>query len=67
LRMPGKDGFEVAREIRQINPDIPVIAQSAYAMPDQIRKSEDKGFNEHLTKPLSREKLYDILYKYLSL
>jgi two-component system, chemotaxis family, CheB/CheR fusion protein len=67
LRMPGKDGFEVAREIRQINPDIPVIAQSAYAMPEQIQKSEDKGFNEHLTKPLSREKLYDIMYKYLSL
>jgi two-component system, chemotaxis family, CheB/CheR fusion protein len=65
IRMPGKDGFELVREIREKNPRIPVIAQSAYAMPDQIKKSEDAGFNEHLTKPLSREKLYYTLEKYL--
>ncbi len=65
IRMPGKDGFEVVREIRKKNPRIPVIAQSAYAMPDQIKKSKDAGFDDHLVKPLSREKLYGILNKYL--
>ncbi len=65
IRMPGKDGFEVVREIRKKNPHIPIIAQSAYAMPDQIQKGEDMGFDEHLTKPLKRKKLYDMLEKYL--
>jgi PAS domain S-box-containing protein len=65
IRMPGKNGFEVVREIREVNPHVPVIAQTAYAMPDQIRKIEDAGFDEYLIKPLDREKLYAMLAKYL--
>jgi two-component system, chemotaxis family, CheB/CheR fusion protein len=65
IRMPGKDGYEIARTIRRDNPDIPIIAQSAYAMPEQIKKSHEMGFTKHLVKPLNREQLYRTLMKYL--
>ena len=65
IRMPKKDGYELAREIRSSYPEIPIIAQSAFAMPEQIRKSLEMGFNKHLVKPLRREDLYHTLETYL--
>ncbi len=65
IRMPKKDGYELIREIRSKNPDIPVIAQTAFAMPEQVEKSRKMGFNEHLIKPIARESLYSALEKYL--
>lgn len=65
IRMPKKDGYELIREIRSKNPDIPAIAQTAFAMPEQIKESKEKGFDEHLVKPVSKENLYTVLKKYL--
>jgi two-component system, chemotaxis family, CheB/CheR fusion protein len=65
IRMPGKDGYELAKNIRIDNPRIPMIAQSAFAMPEQIKKSLDMGFNRHLVKPLNRDTLYSSLEAYL--
>ncbi len=65
IRMPKKDGYELIKEIRSKDPDIPVLAQTAFAMPEQIRKSKEMGFNEHLVKPISREDLFTMLKKYL--
>jgi PAS domain S-box-containing protein len=65
IRMPGKNGYEVIKEIRQVNPHVRVISQTAYAMPDQIKKIEDAGFDDYLVKPISREKLYAVLTEYL--
>ncbi|MFO7924267.1 MAG: CheR family methyltransferase [Bacteroidales bacterium] len=65
IRMPKKDGYELIREIRSKDPDIPVIAQTAFAMPEQIKASREMGFDEHLVKPVSKESLYAVLEKYL--
>ena len=65
IRMPRKDGYELIREIRSIDPKIPVIAQTAFAMPEQIKASREMGFDEHLVKPISKENLYAVLKKYL--
>ena len=65
IRLPKIDGYELIKEIRKKNKDIPVLAQSAFAMPEQIKKSKDMGFNDHLVKPLMPEVLYHELEKYL--
>jgi CheY-like chemotaxis protein len=38
---------------------------TAHAMEGDAQKSKKIGMNEHLTKPISPEKLYDMLLKYL--
>jgi CheY-like chemotaxis protein len=44
---------------------VPVIAQTAYALLDDIKRIEEAGFTDYLTKPIDNEKLYNLLGKYL--
>ena len=70
IMMPVMDGLEATREIRKLNrPDartIPIVAMTANAFEEEQKKSIASGMNEHLTKPLSMEKLEETLRKYLS-
>ena len=65
MKMPVLDGFETTILIKKINPKIPVIAQTAYAMPDEILKCMEAGCNDHLSKPVSLEELLRTIKKYL--
>jgi len=51
------------RRIRALPPekggDVPAIAVTAYARPEDARKAEESGFQLHLVKPLRVEKLID--------
>ena len=66
IQMPIMDGYETTKIIRKKNLDIPIIALSANAMQNDIIKTKSVGMNEHLNKPISVEKLYATLFKYLS-
>jgi CheY-like chemotaxis protein len=53
INMPGMDGYELARRIRQANPDhTPLLATvTAYADRAHLEKAADAGFDLHFTKP----------------
>jgi two-component system cell cycle response regulator DivK len=53
INLPVIDGFEVTRQIKQLNPDIPVIAQTAFAIPEEIRMCYKAGCSAHICKPFS--------------
>ena len=61
IRMPVMDGFEAAGHIRAMNrPDakkVPIIAMTADAFDDDIKKCLDAGMDDHVAKPISPEKL----------
>jgi PAS domain S-box-containing protein len=65
IQMPELNGYEVLYKIRLVNPEIPVIAQTAYVMADDIKKFKETGFTDYLTKPIGQDKLYNLLNKYL--
>ncbi len=65
IRLPELDGYQVLKEIRSSDPDTIVIAQTAYAMLEEIRKLKQAGFNDYLTKPVNDNELYGLLHKYL--
>ncbi len=65
IRLPELDGFEVLRHLRSADLSVPVIAQSAYAMVDDVKKAIEAGFTDYLTKPIGQEKLYELLTSYL--
>ncbi len=66
LQMPIMDGISATKIIREDNKNIPIIALTANAMKEDIDKTKEAGMNEHLTKPIDVEKLYQMLLKYIS-
>jgi DNA-binding response OmpR family regulator len=56
IGMPGKDGFEACREIRQFS-DVPIIMLTALTHTESIVKGLDAGADDYVTKPLSAEVL----------
>jgi CheY-like chemotaxis protein/HPt (histidine-containing phosphotransfer) domain-containing protein len=66
IQMPEMDGYEATKHIKKIDKDITIIALSANAMKDDIRKSKEAGMTEHLNKPIDVEKLYSTLLKYIT-
>jgi signal transduction histidine kinase/ActR/RegA family two-component response regulator len=65
IKMPEMDGIEALHEIQKMNIKIPVIAQTAYALADEVVKLKKEGFDEYISKPIQREYLYYIMEKYL--
>jgi len=66
LQMPVMDGYEATKHIRELDKEIPIIALTANVMKEDIHKTSEMGMNAHLNKPIDVEKLYKILYKYIS-
>lgn len=69
VRMPVMDGYEATKRIRALdNKDvagIPIIAMTANAFDEDRQASFEVGMNEHIAKPVSIEKLKDVLKMFL--
>jgi PAS domain S-box-containing protein len=73
IQMPVMDGLEAARAIRALGnapggerfATIPIIAMTALAMAQDAEKSQAAGMNDHVTKPISPERLMDALAKWV--
>ena len=69
IQMPVMDGYEATAKLRRLArrdaPQIPIIAMTANAFAEDIRKSREAGMNEHLTKPLDIGALMKCLEKWL--
>jgi PAS domain S-box-containing protein len=65
LKIPEMDGFEATKAIKKIRPDIPVIAQTAYAFSDDKEKAIESGCDEFIAKPFKPELLYSTINKLL--
>lgn len=65
INMPGMDGTSVMKLIKSINPSIPVIALTAYALPRDKRQFKDAGFDDLITKPIRNVNLIKVISKYL--
>jgi len=67
IQMPIMDGFEATQAIRKIPTleDLPIIAMTAHAMAGDRERSLEAGMNDHISKPIDPEMLYDVLEKWL--
>ncbi|MCK9618526.1 MAG: ATP-binding protein [Lentimicrobiaceae bacterium] len=65
IQMPIMNGYEATRAIKAINPSIPVIAQTAFALENDKEKTLAAGCNDYISKPIKNEELMEILHKYL--
>lgn len=68
VMMPVVDGMEATRRIRTSNrpdSDVVIIAMTANAFDDDVKRVLDSGMNDNLSKPLDSQKLVDTVAKYL--
>jgi len=57
VMMPKKDGFTLAKEIRMLNAEIPIIFLTAKSMKDDVIEGFKIGADDYMTKPFSMEEL----------
>ena len=57
IKMPEMDGYEATATIRQLSSDIPIIAVTAFAYPEDMRRILSSGFNGCLPKPVCADSL----------
>lgn len=57
VMMPKKDGFTLGREIRELNPDIPIVFATAKGMMEDKTEAFGLGGDDYVTKPFRVEEL----------
>lgn len=57
VMMPKKDGFTLAKEIRSVNPDVPIVFLTAKSLQEDLMKGFKIGCDDYITKPFSTDEL----------
>ncbi len=65
IKLPNVDGYEATSMIKKIQPEIPIIVQTAYAMAGDREKALEAGCDDYIAKPLKSEKLLQMVRSHL--
>ncbi len=66
IKLPEMNGIEATQIIKELNSNIPIIAQTAYAMFNEEQEIMKAGFDDYLTKPIISTVLFETLSGYLN-
>jgi CheY-like chemotaxis protein len=61
IKIPGINGYEATRQIREFNKEVFILAQTAYAQSGDREKSIQAGCDDYISKPINKEKLLRII------
>ncbi len=61
MKMPIMNGYEATQKIREFAPDLPIIAQTAYALAGDREKAIEAGCTDYVSKPINEAKLLQFL------
>ncbi|WP_299211720.1 transporter substrate-binding domain-containing protein [uncultured Aquimarina sp.] len=64
IKMPIMNGYDATSYIKKMRPDLPVIAQTAYSIEEDVQKALDAGCDDFVSKPVDRKILKPMLNKY---
>lgn len=65
IKMPKMDGVTAMQEIRKYRADLPIVAQTAYALESEKQHLLDKGFDDYISKPIKKQELIQKVLKLL--
>ncbi|HON19647.1 MAG TPA: response regulator [Salinivirgaceae bacterium] len=65
IKMPVMNGLDATRAIKSIKPQLPIVAQTAYALDEEKQKCFQAGCDDYISKPIDTIRLFTILKKYL--
>ncbi len=61
IQLPVMDGYAATSKIKEIRSELPVIAQTAYALGEDEQKCRDAGCDGYITKPVKSEELFKMI------
>ncbi|SNR52354.1 hybrid sensor histidine kinase/response regulator [Lutibacter flavus] len=61
INMPNMNGFEATKIIRELRPNLPIIAQTAYSSSEDKEKAFSAGCNDFISKPINNKELKTII------
>jgi CheY-like chemotaxis protein len=67
MKMPEINGLEATLKIKAINPDIPVIAITAYAMVGDEKRILEAGCDSYISKPINKQALLDKIAEFITI
>jgi CheY-like chemotaxis protein/nitrogen-specific signal transduction histidine kinase len=67
IQMPEMDGYEATRKIREFNPSVVIIAQTAFALSGDKELALEAGCNDYISKPIKRIQLMEIINKHFKI
>lgn len=65
INLPTISGYTATKEIKKLRPDLPVIAQTAYALAGDRMEALAAGCDDYISKPIQQKMLMDIIRKFL--
>ncbi len=66
IQLPKMNGYEVTRQIRKLNKEVIIIAQTAYGFSDDKEKAIKAGCNDYISKPIKQDDLFVLIQKYFN-
>jgi hypothetical protein len=63
VKMPQLNGLDATKFIKEIKPNLTIVAQTAYAMLEDREKALQAGCDDYITKPIDQDKLFEIIRK----
>lgn len=67
LQMPEMNGYEATQILKKKYPNLPIVAQTAFAMSDDREKALDAGCDDYLAKPIKSKDLLSVVSLYVKL
>lgn len=64
MHMPVMNGYDATEIISKLRPWVPIIAQTAFVLPDDVKKCYASGCSGYLSKPIRKEQLMHTLSEY---
>jgi len=64
IQLPGINGYDATRQIRQFNQKVVIIAQTAYGLAGDRQKAIEAGCNDYIAKPIKMTELRSILQQH---
>jgi CheY-like chemotaxis protein len=65
VRLPKINGREAMQQIKKTHPNLPIIAQTAFAMSGDKEKYLDSGFDDYISKPIIMDEILSKISKFL--
>jgi PAS domain S-box-containing protein len=65
IKMPKMNGYEATQKIKKMNPNIPIIAQTAYSTKEDNEKALASGCVDFISKPINKEILKSVINKHI--
>ena len=65
IQLPGVDGLELTKQVKAIEPSIPVIAYTSYAMAGDRERCLQSGCDEYVSKPIDLDAFMETVFRYI--